>query len=104
MLSVTCKTFMQTVIILNADMLCVIMLSVVAPLFFVPVGRAIVFVLNKFTKASLIFARKTRNLQENHNASFSSLIMNMLNRLECYITLSWKGLPVTNTLTYRACS
>ncbi len=59
---------MQTVIILNADMLCVIMLSVVAPPFFVPVRRAIVFVLNKFAKAILIFARKTRNLQENHNA------------------------------------
>ena len=26
--------------------------------------------------------------------------MNVLNKLDCYITLVWKGLPGINTLTY----
>jgi len=28
--------------------------------------------------------------------------MNGPDKLECYITQDWKGLPVTNTLAYRA--
>jgi hypothetical protein len=30
--------------------------------------------------------------------------MNLPNKLDCCITLSWKGLPVTNKLTYFAYS
>jgi hypothetical protein len=39
-----------------------------------------------------------------HNIPFSSQLMNQPNKLVCSITLSWKGLPVTNTLTYWASS
>ncbi len=38
-----------------------------------------------------------------HNTSFSSVLTNGPNKLKCYIKLGWKGLPVTNTLTYQAC-
>jgi hypothetical protein len=31
------------------------------------------------------------------------LLMNRSNKLECYTTLSWKGLAVTNTLDYWVC-
>ncbi len=34
-----------------------------------------------------------------HNTSFSSYLTNRHNRVDCYVTLNWKGLPVTNTLT-----
>ncbi len=37
-----------------------------------------------------------------YNASFSLQFKNGSNKLECYVTLSWKGLLVTNTLTYWA--
>ncbi len=33
-----------------------------------------------------------------HNTLFSSQLMNGPNKLECYITPGWKGLPGTNTL------
>ncbi len=32
--------------------------------------------------------------------SFSSLLMNEPNKLVCYITLGWKGLPGTDTLAF----
>jgi hypothetical protein len=32
--------------------------------------------------------------------SFSSQLKNEQNKLECYITLGWKDLPLTNTLAY----
>ncbi len=32
-----------------------------------------------------------------HNTSFSWLLRNEFNKLECYNTLGWKELPVTNT-------
>jgi len=35
-----------------------------------------------------------------HKASFSSKLNNEPNKLECYITLGWKGLPITTTLAY----
>jgi hypothetical protein len=35
-----------------------------------------------------------------HNISFHSKLMNGSNKLDCYITLGWKGLPVTDTLAY----
>jgi hypothetical protein len=37
-----------------------------------------------------------------HNTSFSLYLINAPNKLECYIRVSWKGLPGTNTLAYRA--
>jgi hypothetical protein len=37
-----------------------------------------------------------------HNTSFSSQLMNGPNKLECYITQHWKGLPKTNSLAYLA--
>jgi hypothetical protein len=33
-----------------------------------------------------------------HNASFSSNLMNGLNKVECYITIDWKAETGTNTL------
>jgi hypothetical protein len=39
-----------------------------------------------------------------HNAAFSLQLTNGSNKLECYITLGQKGLPVTNTLAYWAYS
>ncbi len=36
-----------------------------------------------------------------HNSSISLELTNGANKLECYITLDRKGLPWTNTLTYR---
>jgi hypothetical protein len=39
-----------------------------------------------------------------HNTSFSSSLKNRPNKLDCYITLSGKGLSVINTLTYWASS
>ncbi len=39
-----------------------------------------------------------------HNTPVSSILTNRPNKLDCCITLSWKGLPVTNTLTYLASS
>ncbi len=35
-----------------------------------------------------------------HKTSFSSYFKNKLNKSERYITISWKGLRVTNTLAY----
>jgi hypothetical protein len=35
-----------------------------------------------------------------HNTSFSLWFTNEPNRLACYITLGWNGLPRTNTLAY----
>jgi hypothetical protein len=32
--------------------------------------------------------------------NISLQLTNGPNKLECYITLKWKGLPVTNTLAY----
>jgi len=37
-----------------------------------------------------------------HNILFSLLMMYQSNKLECYITLGWKGLPVANALRYLA--
>ncbi len=37
-----------------------------------------------------------------HNTSFPFFIMNGLNKLVCYITLTWKGLQGTNTQAYLA--
>ncbi len=37
-----------------------------------------------------------------HNTSFSSQLMNGLNKLECYIAIGWKGLQRSNTLAYWA--
>jgi hypothetical protein len=37
-----------------------------------------------------------------HNNSFSSQVKNEPNKLECYITLGWKGFPVTKTPAYWA--
>jgi hypothetical protein len=37
-----------------------------------------------------------------HNTLFSLFITNQANKVEYYIMLGWKGLPVTNTLAYRA--
>jgi hypothetical protein len=39
-----------------------------------------------------------------HKTSFSLKLINQPNKLDRYITLSWKGLPVTETPTYFACS
>ncbi len=36
------------------------------------------------------------------NTSVSSLLENVPNKLECYVTLIWKGLLETNTLVYLA--
>jgi hypothetical protein len=36
-----------------------------------------------------------------HNTPFSSEFTNRPNKLDRYTTLDWKGLPVTNTLSYR---
>ncbi len=38
-----------------------------------------------------------------HNTSFSLQLINGLNKSECYLTLSLKGLPGTNTLAYLGC-
>jgi hypothetical protein len=35
-----------------------------------------------------------------HRSSFSSQLKSEPYKLECRITLGWKGLPVTNTLAY----
>jgi hypothetical protein len=35
-----------------------------------------------------------------HNSSFSWELKNEPNKLECYIILGWKGLPVVNSLSY----
>jgi hypothetical protein len=37
-----------------------------------------------------------------HNTSFNSKIKNRPNKLECYITLGWKGLLPDNTIAYWA--
>jgi hypothetical protein len=37
-----------------------------------------------------------------HNTSFSLLLATGPNKLECYITSIWKGLPGTNTISYQA--
>ncbi len=39
-----------------------------------------------------------------HNPSFYSELKDRSNKLECYITLGWKSFPVTNTLSFWACS
>jgi hypothetical protein len=36
-----------------------------------------------------------------NKTSFSSEFKNESNKLECYITLGWKGLTVTNTLAFK---
>jgi len=45
-----------------------------------------------------------------HNPSFSSKLKNGLSKLECFITLDWEGMSVTNTfsllgpfLSYNCC-
>ncbi len=37
-----------------------------------------------------------------HNTRFSSLVINGPNKLDCFITLGFKGLPGTNTVAYWA--
>jgi hypothetical protein len=37
-----------------------------------------------------------------HDTSFSLELMNLINKLECYIAPDWKGLLVTSTLAYWA--
>ncbi len=40
-------------------------------------------------------------IQKLHSQNFIfSLLKNEPNKLQCYITLGWKGLPLTNTLAY----
>jgi hypothetical protein len=43
-----------------------------------------------------------RSVSKIHNTSFSSELTNGPNKLECYIDLGWRGLLITNTLTYQA--
>ncbi len=46
-----------------------------------------------------LFHRDTRDCI--HNNSFSKELMNGPNKLECYITMCWNGLPVASTLAYQ---
>ncbi len=52
------------------------------------------FVIKKFWKNSFI-----KSFLNTHLGSYSQHYMNQPNKLECYKTLGWKGLPMTNTLT-----
>jgi hypothetical protein len=61
-----------------------------------------------FSKASLVYlslapvTKKKVSLDLIHNTPFSLQLMNWPNKLECYITLRWKGLTGRNTLAYWA--
>jgi hypothetical protein len=69
--------------------------NVIKLFLFVTYGKTkytkILFVLANF-KAILIFEIKVWDCI--HNTSFPSKLMNGPDKLECYITLGWKGSPV----------
>ncbi len=47
-----------------------------------------------------IISKISKHRDHIHNTPFSSQLTNWPNKLECYITQDWKGLPMTNTLTH----